>query len=250
VESDVSPDEEAKEPEVVTNDMLYTFGIWLIKDVLDRLRRLEHVDLDPIRELAGTMVTRLETDNGLLKLALEESTDYNLATHLVNVATLAVSTGHKLGLPTNELLVLGEATLLHDVGHLHCGEELLNSEDRFDRLDFKMIKQHPQVGHDLIVNNTNGNDLIADIILQEHERDDGFGYPNYLTANEIHPLARIIGLCDFFEAVTHSRAHRNPLKPAEALAEIRAARPRRSERRIITAISASVFEALSNRRTR
>ena len=165
----------------------------------------------------------------------------------MNVAVLSVATGHRLELPDEELRLLGEATLMHDIGHLHCGEELLQSEDRFDRLDFKTIKQHPQVGHDLIVRKTDGGEQLAQIVLQEHERDDGLGYPNYLTAAEIHPFSRIIGICDFFEALTHSRAHRKAKPPAEAIKELRESRTRRSERRLIAALSSAVLDAIGSR---
>ena len=231
----------------VTTEMLYTFAIWLMKDVLRRLRRLEFVRLDPVRELSATFVARLKDDLKLLRNVLQEEEQYNLETHLVNVAVLAIATGHRLDLPHEDLLLLGEATLMHDIGHLHCGEELLQSEDRFDRLDFKTIKQHPQVGHDLIMRKTDGGEQIAKIILQEHERDDGLGYPNYLVAAEIHPFARIIGICDFFEALTHSRAHRKAKPPAEAITELRESRTRRSERRLIAALSSAVLDAIGHR---
>ncbi|HUX05700.1 MAG TPA: HD domain-containing phosphohydrolase [Acidobacteriota bacterium] len=243
---DKAKGEQVAEP--VTNDMLYNFAVWLIKDVLERLRRLESVDIGPIQELSETINRRLAEDVSVLKLVLGEAGAYDLETHLVNVATLAIATGRRLNLPEADLNMLGTTALLHDVGHLHCGEELLHSEDRFDRLDFKMIKQHPQIGHDLILRQTNSPQLIADIILQEHERDDGLGYPNYLGASEIHQFARIIGLCDFFEALTHSRAHRSPLKPAEALSEIRESRTRLSERRLVAALSNAVLDALSRAR--
>jgi type II secretory pathway predicted ATPase ExeA len=235
--------------EPVTDGELYRFAVWLIKDVLARLRRLEKIDIGPVEELSETIIRRLASDNTMLSLALEEASDYNLETHLVNVATLSLATGRQLGMPQEDLHTLGTTALLHDIGHLHCGEELLHSENRFDRLDFKKIKQHPQVGHDLILRQTNGSKLIADIILQEHERDDGLGYPNYLSSDQIHPFAKIIGLCDFFEALTHSRAHRRPLKPAEALAAIRETRTRLSERRLAAALSNAVLDALSKART-
>ncbi len=232
----------------MTNQMLYNFAVWLMKDVLDRLRRLEHVDIGPIRELSETINKRLAEDDSILRLVLGESEAYDIETHLVNVTTLAVATGRQLKMSEEDLHMLGTTALLHDVGHLHCGEELLHSENRFDRLDFKKIKQHPQVGHDLILRQTNAPELIADIILQEHERDDGLGYPNYLGSEEIHPFAKIIGLCDFFEALTNSRAHRRPLKPAEALSEIRESRTHLSERRLVAALSNAVLDALSKAR--
>lgn len=222
---------------------LYEAATELIRGVLQRLRQEEFVDLSPVRELSKAMIAGTEKDDGLIKLTLIDDGKTDLDIHLVNVAILATCCGRRLGLVPNDLVSLCETSLVHDVGHLHCGEDLLHSGNRFDRQDYRAIKQHPQVGSDLIRNNTNGSELMATIISQEHERDDGLGYPNYLKGNEIHLFAKIIGFCDVFEALTHSRAHRKALKPIAALGEVNALRRSRTTARIFAALQGVVQAA-------
>ena len=224
--------------------ILYESGVRLMGDILSRLRKLEFVDLDPVRKFSRAIIKSTAINDGVLQFAIGEKGKYDLATHLVNVATLAAACGRKLELEKIELTELADIALMHDVGHLHSNEELLLSENRFDRRDFKTVKQHPIVGHDLILQHTNGSQLMAEVILQEHERNDGLGYPNYLSGHEIHFFAKIIAVCDIFEALTHSRAHRPTLTPEDALVEISTTMLRRTDPRVINALKAAVRQAL------
>ncbi len=224
---------------------LYDAGFKLIRDVLARLRKSEFVDLTPLRHLVRALMASTAVNTVLIGSTISSSGEYGLDTHLLNVAILAVATGRKLNLGDEDLATLGETALLHDIGHLQIGEELLYSENRFDREDFATIKRHPRAGYELIRRQMNGSELVADIILQEHERDDGLGYPNYLSGDQIHLYAKIIGVCDVFEALTHTRAHRRELTPAEALVEINATMRRRTAPQIIAALMVAVRPALA-----
>jgi HD-GYP domain-containing protein (c-di-GMP phosphodiesterase class II) len=225
---------------------LYSTALELVRNVLQRLRAKEFADLTPIRHLSKAIADSQAAEDQLLKLTVRDEGERDLDIHLVNVAILSTTTGRRYGLSREELESLCEIALIHDVGHLHCREELLRSQDRFDREDFKAIKKHPQIGYELIKNKTNGSDIMAEVVLQEHERESGLGYPNYLEGNEIHLFAKIIGMCDVFEALTHSRAHRKALSPAAALGEINALRRSRTTFRVFTALQSTVQTATAS----
>lgn len=224
---------------------LYDEGKEIVAEMLDHLRRKQFIHLHRIRRLAAAIVSRVERDNSLLRIAIGESDRYEMPEHFLNVAILSTVCAKGLRLVLDGQTELAEIALMHDVGHLHCGEELLLSENRFDRQDFKMIKQHPMVGRELIQKFTDGSPLMAEVIGQEHERDDGLGYPNYLVGEDIHLYAKIIGVCDVFEAMSHSRAHRRALTPEEALVQINSQMIRRTDPRIITALRAAILKALA-----
>jgi HD-GYP domain-containing protein (c-di-GMP phosphodiesterase class II) len=121
---------------------------------------------------------------------------------------------------------------------------MLTEAEHFDRQAFKTIKQHPIVGRDLILEYTIGSQLIADVIAQEHERDDGLGYPNYLTGDQIHLYAKIIAVCDVFEALCHKRSYRRAMTPEQALFNVNAFMVRRTVPAIITALGRAIFRVV------
>ncbi|HQG89442.1 MAG TPA: HD domain-containing phosphohydrolase, partial [Flexilinea sp.] len=87
------------------------------------------------------------------------------------------------------------------------------------KLEFELIKEHSQTGHD-ILKNIEFSSPIAEIVLQHHERIDGSGYPRGLKGDEILLESRIIGVADVVEAMTYHRPYREALGLDAALAEI------------------------------
>jgi HD-GYP domain-containing protein (c-di-GMP phosphodiesterase class II) len=61
---------------------------------------------------------------------------------------------------------------------------------------------------------------VARMVLEEHERMDGSGYPQGLAGAAIDPGARVLAVCDSLEAMTHPRPYRDNLSPGEALARV------------------------------
>ena len=225
--------------------VLYNVAVDIIRTTLNRLRDKEFVELAPVRELSKAIVNAKKSEMELVRLTSRDDDKSELDIHLVNVAILATACGRKMGMSQEDLEILCEISLVHDVGHLQCREELIHSEDRFDREDYKTIKQHPIVGSEIIKKQTDGSELMAQVILQEHERDNGLGYPNYLEGDKIHRYAKIIGVCDVYEALTHSRAHRKALSPAAALGEIASSWRRLSTARIVNALQWVVQSAFN-----
>ncbi|KUK97902.1 MAG: Response regulator receiver modulated metal dependent phosphohydrolase [Atribacteria bacterium 34_868] len=98
----------------------------------------------------------------------------------------------ELGLTQNQVEAVRIAALLHDIGKIGIPSEILTKPSRLNDIEFKLIKNHPQIGYD-ILKNIEFNYPIAQIILQHHERLNGSGYPNRLKGEEILLEAKIIG---------------------------------------------------------
>lgn len=226
------------------DEILYLRGLEVISQLLDRLREKKYTDLTNVFSLATSINRKVREDNGLVRKTFEQPTGYDLPNHLLNVGILVSACARELGLSLEQGEEITIAGLLHDIGHLHTNEDLIQSPTRFDRRDFRIIKQHPIVGRDMIIHLTNGSRRLAEIISQEHERDDGLGYPNYLSGEQIHVPAKIIAVCDTFEALSHPRSYRKALSQEESLVQIRNVMTRRTDPRIVQAIYRVVTGAM------
>lgn len=215
----------------------YQVGSQLVTGILDKLRHQRKVSLESSIHFSQALISRLKKDQSIFKYVHESGAGYGLNVHMLNVSILATATALNLNLSEEEIKETSLAALLHDIGHLRSGENLLNSSTRFNRQDFRTIKEHPQDGKRMIRELTDGSEKIAEIINQEHERDDGLGYPNYLVGNEIHLSAKIIAVCDVYEALTHSRSYRAAISPEEAIIRIRSGMIQQTDPGIINSLS-------------
>ena len=143
--------------------------------------------------------------------------DYKLANHSLHVTLYALNLGTALNFSTEDLLKLGMAALLHDVGYKNLPEEVLNKESFLDEKELELIHKHCKHGVDIIEHNKLHDPYIIDAIMHHHERYDASGYPENLHKDKISPFASIIGICDVFDALTNNRPHRKEFKSFEAL---------------------------------
>jgi HD-GYP domain-containing protein (c-di-GMP phosphodiesterase class II) len=131
-----------------------------------------------------------------------------LSFNMVNVCILSLEVGCWSGFKPPDLRDLGLAAFLHDIGMRFC-LEIANTPGRLSLSEFQKIRQHPLDGSRVLkkLNPDISGPIIA-CLEQEHERVDRSGYPKALKAEKISHWAQIIGLCDVYEALTHSRPFR------------------------------------------
>ncbi|MEK7733605.1 MAG: HD-GYP domain-containing protein [Planctomycetota bacterium] len=142
---------------------------------------------------------------------------YDATVHGINVMIFAIKIGEGLGYSREQLIELGMAALLHDIGVCKIPNGIVKKEGSLTNEEYALIKKHPQLGYDIILN-TLGNKYqwLADVVFQEHEREGGQGYPRGITGKEIHEYAKIIGMVDVYEALSHPRPQRKRFLPYEA----------------------------------
>lgn len=143
--------------------------------------------------------------------------DYQVDYHSLHVAIYAIHLGHFLKLNDNELLSLGTAGLLHDVGLQTLNEDILNKASELDPKELEIVQQHPKYSVEIIAHNHIHNPYIIDAVKHHHERYDGSGYPDKLYAHQISQFASILAICDVFDALTNNRPHRKKYTYFEAL---------------------------------
>lgn len=140
--------------------------------------------------------------------------------HSEEMAHLAAALGHALGLKGTDLEELEMAAYLHDVGKLGVPDEILLKPKALEKHEWHIMKSHPQIGRDLILEVFDHRRL-AEAIYYHHERWDGKGYPEGLKGDQIPVTARIVMVLDAYAAMTSDRPYRKALSKAQAIAELR-----------------------------
>jgi two-component system, cell cycle response regulator len=153
-------------------------------------------------------------------LGLLRERDPELDTHVQQVAHLAQRLGRELGLSADELKKLVAAAELHDVGKAAIPEAILDKPAALDAQERSYIERHTTIGERIIASAPTGRPVAA-IVRATHERYDGQGYPDGLAGEQIPLAARVIAICDAYEAMTSTRSYRAALPREEALAELR-----------------------------
>lgn len=117
--------------------------------------------------------------------------------------------------PNYDIIALGNAADLHDIGKINVPLEILRKPGRLTTEEYDIIKQHPVDSYELL---RSVGEEIATAARHHHERMDGTGYPDGLKGEEICLNARIIAIADVFDALTCKRVYNEPISFEEAIA--------------------------------
>ena len=145
--------------------------------------------------------------------------DRYTAGHSERVAAYAQILAIKLGLPDEQVEIVRQSALMHDVGKIGCVMNL-NKPGKLSQEEYEIFKQHPGYGRDILEPITFLHPLIPGVHMH-HERWDGHGYPLGLAKQDIPLMARIISVADTYDAMTSDRAYRKALPHEVAANEIR-----------------------------
>jgi two-component system, cell cycle response regulator len=145
--------------------------------------------------------------------------DSQLAHHLAGVADLAEAVSRRLQVPEPQLRTLRQAAELHDVGKLAIPEEILSKPGPLTEDEWEFVRRHTLIG-ERILTAAPALGAAGKLVRSTHERWDGTGYPDRLAGSEIPLGARIIAVCDAFDAMTSPRPYAEPLSAEEAIREL------------------------------
>lgn len=142
-----------------------------------------------------------------------------LGDHINDVGNLVEAVGHELGLSASDVVVARQAAELHDVGKLAIPDSILNKPGPLDDEEWAFMHRHTLIGERIVGSATSLREA-APIVRATHERWDGAGYPDGVAGEEIPLAARIITVCDAFDAMVTTRPYRAGIGAEEALAEL------------------------------
>lgn len=140
--------------------------------------------------------------------------------HAARLAKLSKSVGIRMNMTDKELNELELFSLLHDIGKMSIGDEILQKKDPLSASDWDEIKKHPEVGYRIALA-VPGLVPVAKHILCHHERYDGLGYPQGISGDDIPLMARILSIVDAYDSMTNDRPYRKALSRDVAIAEIK-----------------------------
>jgi len=143
-----------------------------------------------------------------------ENHSQEMANHVKRVAEVSWLLATKAGMMEEQADILRLASPLHDIGKVGVPETILTTPGKLTAEQFELIKAHSAIGYDILKNSNREIMRAAAIIAySHHERWDGTGYPHGLAGEEIHIFARITGLSDVFDALSHRRVYKDPWPP-------------------------------------
>jgi two-component system, cell cycle response regulator len=142
-----------------------------------------------------------------------------LRDHIDDVALLAQGVGRRLGLRAHELQDLVRAAELHDMGKMAIPDALLSKPGPLDASEWEFMRQHTVIGERML-HVAPALAGVARLVRCSHERMDGTGYPDGLAGEEIPLGARIVAVCDAFDAMTSDRPYRRAMSADAAVAEL------------------------------
>ena len=139
--------------------------------------------------------------------------------HGRRVAKLACAIAQKMKYCNKGVKQVYFTAIVHDLGKIQLPKEVINKPGAFDDNERMIVRKHPKLGYSLLKDVKSGL-IIAEAVLQHHERLDGSGYPFGLQAKDIHPVSRIIAVADVIDAMASEQVYRPALSIDKALEEI------------------------------
>jgi HD-GYP domain-containing protein (c-di-GMP phosphodiesterase class II) len=192
------------------------------KSLMENLWTQKAVDARNFKRAVFGVIDALSEDEfGVLAMTAIKNFDEYTYNHSLNVGVLAMALGQRIGLQRQRLAKLGTAAMLHDVGKVHLPRELLNKVDPLSDDEWILMKRHADYGVEEIVK-TGGLDELGMISItvafQHHWNLDGTGYPPKSDGMAPTLFARIVRICDSYDAMTTARVYQKvPVLPHLAL---------------------------------
>ncbi|MDO8964298.1 MAG: diguanylate cyclase [Coriobacteriia bacterium] len=169
----------------------------------ERIRTIEEqTHLGTVRALAAAVDAR------------DPDTQY----HSRNVAALSVQVARELGLDSERCRLLEAAALMHDIGKIGVADDVLGKPGPLDPDEMAHVREHPELGERIL-----GSTMMDDVlpwIRHHHERWDGEGYPDGLRAVAIPLEARILAVCDAWDAMVSERPYRGAIERGDAVTQL------------------------------
>ncbi len=157
-------------------------------------------------------------------LSLSKSIDARdpyTAFHSRNVAGYARSIAEELGLSSEQTEAIYLAGLIHDIGKIGTPEPILQKEGGLSNEEYETMKRHAEDGYGIIKDIKKLQKMgVTEMVRHHHERIDGRGYPLGLKGEHIPLGARILGVCDAYDAMTTNRSYRQKLTEGIAAGEL------------------------------
>lgn len=218
-------------------EMLFTYLLSMLvtkefqKNLSNLINKIDDINSTNIA-LAEKNIELEETQSKIIKFVSTILNSHDLFTgnHVLHTQTYIgiiarelQEKGYYLADLTDENInLLCNAALFHDIGKIHIPEGILNKPGKFTTQEFDIMKSHPEEGEKILkflppIAGGKFNKIAEDICLYHHEKWDGNGYPNGLSGKDIPLFARIMAAADVLDALLSRRLYKNPISIDKAM---------------------------------
>ena len=197
---------------------LYATIYDFIEGVISSLKRKKRFTIEKGLEIVKDIVHTENATNILYGKAVQgKGIPDNLSAHSANVCIYSLILGKGVDYSQEKLIELGITALLHDIGMVFIPNEIVSKKGKLTTSELQQLRKHPYYTFKILQTLGEKYLWIAKVASQEQERENGQGYPNGLKGDEIHDYAKIIGIADVYEALTHNRPQRRGYMPHDAV---------------------------------
>ena len=199
----------------------YKDNVNQVRDVFQSVLNGQEIDLEKVSSISDDIFS--EVDNIYMAIeSISELTDFDDYTyiHSVNVGLYSMLLAQWLKLSNDDVKDLVKAAVLHDIGKAKVDDSILNKPGQLTEDEFFQMKKHPQYGYDMCKDMMGISDSVKDAILSHHEKVDGSGYPNAIKGQDMGLFAKIIAVCDVYDAITSKRVYKDKITPFETFDEM------------------------------
>jgi HD-GYP domain-containing protein (c-di-GMP phosphodiesterase class II) len=127
--------------------------------------------------------------------------------HSANVAILSIALGSVITRDDRFLSSLGAGALMHDIGKLSVGQEILNKPGQLTQDEWEAMQRHPMIGAEMLAQMPGVDKSALVTVLEHHMRFDGLGYPTRVPPRPQHLASRIVAVADAYDAMTSQRSY-------------------------------------------
>jgi len=190
-----------------------------IQSIFSNVMRGESIDYPGVQEVVSTMIETLHKTNNIpMAIKIKSHNEY-IYNHSVNVASLCMSFAYHLQWNDNDLQILGEGGLLHDLGKAKIDLKILLKPEKLSDAEFSEMMKHPLFAKEILTKQ-NIKKEVQKVAIEHHERIDASGYPHKLHNEKISKYGKLAAIVDTYDAMTTDRCYRKAIETGEAIREM------------------------------
>jgi len=194
-------------------------SVLIPEEVTGPIEALQLADRRMYARKGGRRTSAVRQTRDVLLSTLSERQP-GLHAHLRGTATLALEVGRELGMDAEELDNVARAAELHDIGKVAIPDAILSKPGPLNADEWTFMRRHTIIGERILLA-APALRPVARLVRSSHEHWDGTGYPDSLSEDAIPLGARVVAVCDAFDAMTNDRPYRNSISDEAALEELR-----------------------------
>lgn len=206
------------EQEIIIAAPIHAEAMLAVKDILSDVERQVPPDIGRARETVQDMMgSVMRHPDALLWLTRLKRTDRYTYDHALDCSTYMMVFARHLGLPQEEIALLGLAGLLLDIGKLRLSARLLAKNGPLTPLEYDLFQTHVGTAVQILKVDPGVEPALIEIVERHHERTDGSGYPHGLAGDAIGVFGEMAGIVDSFCAMTRHRSWRPAVSAQRSL---------------------------------